>query len=78
MPYDPDLDKELFSESVHLQNTKLTVSVFSYNGAQPKLQISRENANPNTGELRFSKLGRLTKEELEAILPLIQKAHKKM
>ena len=75
---DESLDKELYSESAEFETTKITVSVFSYNEGTPKLQISRENRDQNTGEYRFSKLGRLFKEEVEAILPLINKALEKM
>ena len=78
MPYDPNLDKELFSETVDFETTKITVSVHSYNEAEPKLQISRENRNQTTGDWRFSKLGRLMKDEVEAILPLINKAMEHM
>ena len=74
MPFDKSLDKELFGETVELEGTKVTVSVFSYNGGTPKLQLSRQNLNPNSGEYSFSKLGRLTKEEAQAILPHMNKA----
>ncbi len=74
MAYDKSLDKELFSEKVEFETTILTVSVFSYNEAQPKLQISRQNIDPATDEKQYSKLGRMTKEEVEAVLPLIEKA----
>ncbi|MBI5798218.1 hypothetical protein HZA98_04930 [Candidatus Woesearchaeota archaeon] len=74
MAFDKSLDKELFHESVDFETTRLTVSVFSYNGGKAKLQISREDRSQATGEYSFSKMGRLFKEEAEAILPLIQKA----
>lgn len=74
MAFDKSLDKELFGEEVSFEATRLKVSVFSYNGATPKMQLSRENLNTNSGEFTFSKLGRLLKEEAEAILPLMQKA----
>ncbi len=74
MAFDKSLDKELFSESLELEMTKLTVSVFSYNGGTPKLQVSRQNRNPDSGEWMFSKMGRLIKEEAEWIAPIIQKA----
>lgn len=73
MAFDKNLDKELFSESIDFQATKITVGVFSYNDGTPKLQISRENKNAE-GELSFSKLGRMTKEEITSILPAINKA----
>ncbi len=74
MPFDKSLDKELFSKTAKLETTRLTVAVFSYNGGIPKLQISRENLNPASGEYRFSKLGRMIKEEVEAVLPLTKEA----
>ena len=73
--FDKSLDKELFSESITVGKSKLTVSVFAYNNGMPKLQLSRENMGA-AGEASFAKLGRLNKEELEAILPLIEKARK--
>ena len=73
MPFDPNLDKKLFSEEKEFERTKLTVSVMSYNDGPKKLQISRENKTA-TGDLQFAKLGRMTKEEAEAVLPLMQKA----
>jgi hypothetical protein len=78
MPYDKTLDKAVFSESVEFETTKITVSVMTYNEGTPKLQLSRENRDQNSGEYRFSKLGRLFKEEAEAVLPLMQKALEKM
>ena len=49
------------------------MTVYSYNKGQKKVQISRESVNAE-GEYRFGKLGRLTKEELEGILPLLKEA----
>ena len=73
MAYDPNLDKSLFSKSWEDESERLTVSVLSYNQGRKKLQITRQNIN-NDGEARFVKLGRLSKEEVESILPLIQEA----
>lgn len=77
MPYDGSLDEQLFSNSWEGEGTKITVSVYSYNKGAKKLQITREN-QANEGEYRFTKLGRLAKEEAEGILPLIQEALAKM
>ena len=74
MAFDKNLDKELFSESVNFTTSRITVSIFAYNEGTPKLQISRENLSNTTGQYSFSKLGRLTKEEAVAILPIVQKA----
>lgn len=77
MPYDNSLDERLFSKAIETDTDRLTVSVFSYNNGPKKLQISRENMSPQ-GEFRFAKLGRMSKEEVEVILPLIQEAIKSM
>lgn len=77
MPYDSSLDEKLFSKSWESENSKITVSVYSYNKGTSKLQISRENRTPE-GDYRFTKLGRLTKEEIAAVLPLIQEASASM
>jgi hypothetical protein len=77
MAFDKNLDKELFHEEVEFETTKITVSVFSYNGGVAKLQISRENRS-SEGEYNFNKLGRMTKEEAEAVIPLMKKALEKM
>jgi len=77
MPYDNSLDEQVFASSWEGEGTKITVSVYSYNKGAKKLQISRENQN-NEGEYRFTKLGRLAKEEANGVLPLIQEALAKM
>lgn len=71
--FDKSLDKELFSKSVDFNNTRISVAVFCYNNGTPKLQISRENKNQE-GEATFARLGRLSKVEVEAILPLMEQA----
>ena len=73
--FNKSLDKELFSESVEIGLSKITVAVFSYNSGTPKLQISRQTRDIE-GEYQFAKLGRLIKEEVEAIIPFIEKAKK--
>lgn len=77
MPYDAKLDERLFAKTYETDSDRLTVSVYSYNKGQKKLQISREAKNAD-GELKFSKLGRLNKEEATAIIPLMQEALKEM
>ncbi|MFT5207983.1 MAG: hypothetical protein ACI9CF_001747 [Candidatus Omnitrophota bacterium] len=71
MPYDKTLDECVVSKTWESETGRIVVSVFSYNKGQKKLQISRENTNAE-GEYRFAKLGRMTKEELTAILPLLE------
>jgi len=77
MPYDPNLDESLFSQSIETETGRLTVSVYSYNKGAKKLQISRENRDME-GEFRFAKMGRLTKDEIQALLPIMQEAIKHM
>ncbi len=77
MPYDASLDDQLFAQTWEGDGTKITVSVYSYNNGPKKVQITRENRDAN-GNFRFTKLGRLAKDEIEAILPLIQEATAKM
>lgn len=71
--FDKSLDNELFSEAVEFDRSRITISVFSYNGGPAKLQITRELKSA-TGDFSWTKLGRLTKEEVDAILPIIDKA----
>lgn len=73
MPYSVDLDKCIFSKSWENEWVRLVVSVYSYNRGPKKLQIARENKD-NQGNFRFAKLGRITKDEIEGILPLIKEA----
>ena len=73
MPYDKTLDVESFKETKELGDTRITVGVFSYNGGEKKLQVSRENIG-QSDEWRFAKLGRMTKEEAKEIVPIMMKA----
>jgi hypothetical protein len=71
MPYDSKLDEQLFTRTWEGSGSKLTVGVYSYNKGQKKVQITRELIS-DEGKPGFSKLGRLTKEELQGILPFLQ------
>lgn len=73
MPYDISLDKQVFSKAWDYDTGRIVVSVYSYNNGPKKLQIAREVRN-REGKSNFIKLGRLSKEELQGILPLIQEA----
>ncbi len=77
MPYDNSLDEVLFSKHWVSDSDRLTVSVRSYNKGPKKLQISRESINAQ-GEMKFAKLGRMTKDEVNKILPLISEANETM
>ncbi len=77
MPYDPNLDEKKFNETIEFDGTNITVGVFSYNDGEPKLQLGRERVNAE-GKTSFAKLGRMTKEEAEKALPVMQKAIESM
>ena len=77
--FDPRLDEVLFSRPwVGINNgsymSKIVVSVHSYSGGPPKLQITREKLNKQYHWFRITKLGRLTKEEVKGILPIVVEA----
>ncbi len=73
MPYDKELDECVFTKSWENDDERLTASIHSYKKGIKKLQLTRENKN-SQGGYRFAKLGRLAKEEIEALLPLIEEA----
>lgn len=78
MPYNSQLDEEVFSKAWEAsEGGKIVVSVHSYNKGAKKLQITRE-LQDREGKPVFAKLGRLSKEEIEGIMPLIQEAAKLM
>ena len=77
MPYDSNLDERVFSKNIENELGRLTVGIYSYNQGTKKLQISREKTGAD-GDFKFAKLGRVTKEELESLLPLLQEALKHM
>ncbi len=73
MPYDKELDECVLAKSWENDVERMTASIYSYNKGTKKLQLTRENKN-GQGGYRFAKLGRLTKEEIEALYPLIKEA----
>jgi len=77
MPYDQSLDKETFKVVKEFEDTRISVGVFSYNGGEKKLQIVRENKD-QTGNWRYTKLGRMDKTEAKEVLPIMMKAVENM
>ena len=73
MPYEKSLDVETFKEVREFGESRISVGVYSYNGGEKKMQISRENKDQND-EWRFAKLGRLNKLEAKEIVPVMMKA----
>ena len=78
MAFDKSLDKELFTKKIELSYGVLTVSVVSYNKGNPKLQLSRQTINKEENSMKWAKLGRLSKIEVEQLLPIITEAYKVM
>jgi hypothetical protein len=72
--FDKSLDVEVFGEEIAFETTKLRVSVMQYNEGQKKLQVSRENLDNNSGDWKWSKLGRMTIDESKAVVPIMTKA----
>jgi hypothetical protein len=77
MAYEKEKDVEKFAETISFGETEITVGVYSYDEGAPKLGISRENIKED-GSKAFSKLGRMTKDEVEKVVPVIQKALEQM
>ena len=74
MPYDSSLDKQLFTRSFETEEgSRISASVHSYNNGLLKLQVTRENKDAE-GNYKFGKLGRMTKNEVQELMPLINEA----
>ncbi len=70
MAYDKELDKQLWTKKVQVGNFSFEVSVMQYGEGAKKVQITRKITDGD----RWAKLGRLTSEELEALLPPLKEA----
>lgn len=77
MPYDTSLDEKLFEKYWENDASRVVVSVYSYNKGVKKMQVIRQ-IKDRDGNFTFAKLGRMTKEEAEGVLPLMQEAIKEM
>ncbi|MDP2653020.1 MAG: hypothetical protein Q8Q08_03205 [Candidatus Omnitrophota bacterium] len=77
MPYDKSLDTETFKEVREFDESRITVGIYSYNGGEKKIQLTRENLGPDD-QWRFAKLGRMTQREAKEIIPLMMKAVENM
>ena len=73
MPYDASLDEQLFAKSADTEAGRITVSVYSYNNGAKKIQITRENKDQE-GNFRFTKMGRLNKQEAQDVMRLMNEA----
>lgn len=74
--FDKSKDKEITKEEIDRGNYKLVVSLNSYDDGPIKLQISRINLTED-GE-RFTKVGRLNKDDVQQLIPVMQGLLSKM
>ena len=78
--YDASKDvvvKELGTIETGTRAGDIVVRVVSYDGGAKKVLVARTGVSKKTGQAWFTpKLGRLTGEELDALLPLLAKARK--
>ncbi|MFZ5802647.1 MAG: hypothetical protein ACOY3K_06030 [Candidatus Omnitrophota bacterium] len=72
--YDEDRDRKIFSRAWEGKNWRIIVGVYSYEGTRPRLQLSREKIGKKFQNRPYAKLGRLSKDEVEGILPILQEA----
>ena len=77
MSYQPELDKIYWEEKISFDKSNIILKIASYAGGSKKIQVSRELRLSN-GETKMTKLGRMNRKELEALLPLLRKASKMM
>jgi len=72
MAFDKTKDKTIFEKEAEFLSTHIIVSVKQYDGGAPKLQIGRKNFKEDRSS--FAKLGRLSLEEINDTLPIINEA----
>lgn len=76
--YDPNLDVAIFTKEVEVGDSKIILSVHSYNQGEKKLQLGRANKSKEDGSWQFAKLGRMKKEEVKAFVSVIQEVYKNL
>lgn len=75
MPFNKALDKELFRTEVEGANDSiLIVSVNAYNDGEAKVNIGPRIVTYKNGNTGFRKLGRLTVDEMDNLIPAITEA----
>lgn len=67
-------DKKIFSRAWEGKTWRIIVSVHAYKGGSPKLMLTRERTGRKFENAPFAKLGRISKEEMMGIYPLLQEA----
>ena len=76
--FDPELDKEVVRKEAEFERSRIVISLKSYNEGIPKIQIARDLKDQETGEYKWGKLGRLTKEEAQKVIPMLEEISKDM
>lgn len=61
--FDKSLDKEIAKKVLNFDKTQVIVSIMCYNEGSHKIQLSRLVQDGESGDWKFAKLGRLTKDE---------------
>jgi len=78
MAYSKEKDKLIeVIGTVQGPRSNIEVAVYSYDGAAPKIAVTRF-AEREDGGRTFQNLGRLTREETEGLLPLLKSAAGKL
>ncbi|MDD5217864.1 MAG: hypothetical protein PHN49_11850 [Candidatus Omnitrophica bacterium] len=67
-------DRKIFSKAWEGNSWRIIVTVSSYKGLPPKLLITREKSGRKYENRPFAKLGRLSKEEVAGLIPMMQEA----
>jgi hypothetical protein len=75
MPYDSSKDECIKIIGVTSGVNEIEVGLWSYNKGKPKVSMLRKGIK-RSGEPWTSSIGRISKEELEALLPLLHEAKK--
>ena len=65
--YNAEMDKELWSKKLQINNKTIKVGIYSYNGTEPKLAIHRLGTNIFNGQESVKNAGRLELDEVKAI-----------
>jgi hypothetical protein len=74
MAYDKSKDKKLWEKEVAISiATSIIVGIYSYDGGEKKLGLSRMYATGD-GNPKFQSIGRMTRTEIELLLPVIKEA----
>lgn len=73
--YDPNKDKELWVKTISISvGMEIIVSVNQYEGSKPKIGVVRRLASEQFPKGQFKAIGRMTMEEVQKMLPVLEEA----